>query len=296
MFKLTFVGLASGVSAASPNAALGEQLGNLLSQAITKDAAGAQAAWSKVNSNQPVTINPAVAAVARGSSFLGSCTKLASCPQGWTSKGTFCEAPAGFYGCSKRTHRYAMTDAMKVKFAEQCDVKFECEDSSFLKGASNPILNLHVAPSQSEGGDSVAAQAAALENLEAASISFKQQVAQVLGGRSFLQGKRIAENVGDLASEVPSLSAGISSGDRISLLRALALCSEPNAVAAMRASMVGAAAADVMQRESTPHETRVLAGSLITLLSDGPVASSTTDMNGANGSVDIVMPNPARVY
>jgi CPW-WPC domain-containing protein len=305
---LAALGLASGVSASGPNTAMGEQLGNLLSQAISQDPAGANAAWRSANSNQQVVINPAVASLARGSSFLGSCTKLASCPQGWTSRGTFCDAPAGFYGCSKRTHRFAMTDAMKVKFAEQCDVQFECEDSkSFLQtqGASNPILNLHVAPSQSEGGDSVAAQAAALENLEAAGISFKQQVAQVLAGRSFLQNpigdvQRIAENVGDLASEVPSLKAGLNSGDifevRNSLLRLLGLCSEPNAVNAMRLNMVGTSAANLMKRESTPHQVRVLAGSLITLMSNGPVASGTSDNNGANGSVNIVMPNPNRVY
>jgi hypothetical protein len=65
-----------------------------------------------------------------------------------------------------------------------------------------------------------------------------------------------------------------------------------------------------MSRESTPDTVRSLAGSMITLLTNYPIASEITgikckieiqcfilDVNsGSYGHVNIVMPRPSRVY
>ena len=52
----------------------------------------------------------------------------------------------------------------------------------------------------------------------------------------------------------------------------------------------------IMQRRETTTETKNLAGSLIARLTNLPVATQTTDENGSNGELNIVVPSPSRVY
>ena len=47
-----------------------------------------------------------------------------------------------------------------------------------------------------------------------------------------------------------------------------------------------------MQRRETTTETKNLAGSLIARLTNLPVAAQTTDDNGSNGELNIVVPSP----
>jgi len=53
----------------------------------------------------------------------------------------------------------------------------------------------------------------------------------------------------------------------------------------------------LLKRESTANDIRVLAGSVITLLTDLPVASTTNDVaTGSYAHVNIVLPSPSRIY
>ena len=53
----------------------------------------------------------------------------------------------------------------------------------------------------------------------------------------------------------------------------------------------------LMSSPETPDDTRALAGSLITLLTDVPVTSESSDSKtGSYGHVNIVVPRPSRVY
>ena len=77
----------------------------------------------------------------------------------------------------------------------------------------------------------------------------------------------------------------------------------------MRSAGIVSSCKLLMSRESTPDTVRSLAGSMITLLTNYPVASEITggnficsiilflDVNsGSYGHVNIVMPRPSRVY
>ena len=55
--------------------------------------------------------------------------------------------------------------------------------------------------------------------------------------------------------------------------------------------------ANLLKHESTPADVRALAGSVITLLTDMPVASTVDDnATGSYAHVNIVLPSPGRLY
>merc|ERR1719146_136157 len=77
----------------------------------------------------------------------------------------------------------------------------------------------------------------------------------------------------------------------------IASSSAPGARAALVASPALRAAARLMKEESTPDYIKELAGSVITFVTNMPVASSIADeQSGSAGHVNIVLPNPSRVY
>ena len=80
-------------------------------------------------------------------------------------------------------------------------------------------------------------------------------------------------------------------------MRLIDLWGEPNAKPLMLFSGLLFKCKKLMSSPETPDDTRALAGSLITLLTDVPVTSETSDeKSGSYGHVNIVVPRPARVY
>ena len=81
------------------------------------------------------------------------------------------------------------------------------------------------------------------------------------------------------------------------LRRLLVLASEPNAKAAMIMMGVSHQAAELLKKKSSTVELKRLAASVLTVLTDLPVASSITEEeSGSPGRILIVVPRPSRVY
>ena len=124
-FFFSVCGLAAGLQVRSPaNVRMGEEIGALLSEGISKDPVGFNKSFQSATSNFPVVSNDAVEAVARNhvqsSAFLEmKHVDYDSCPLGWSSAGDLCVAPDGFYGCSRRFNRRVLNASLKQKFAEK---------------------------------------------------------------------------------------------------------------------------------------------------------------------------------
>ena len=326
---LSFCGLVAAVQVRSPaNIKIGEQIGALLSNGISKDPAGFNSAFNAAISNFPVVSNEAVEAVARNhvknSAFLDVSRDYSSCPVGWIVQGDLCVAPEGFFGCSRRFNRKLMNDHMKQKFAENCSVEFP---ASFVQKfwdpeTVHPILNLHVKESGSDASTNAAVEAsqrAQLAALEAEEAQTKEVLADMLGRvstgleaaakkvsskqTSFLgiisDVQREGEGLAHLRQELTSMRSRLAKGGYPAynaLVHLLNLASEPNAQNVMFLQFTGKALADLMRKESTPDSLRNLAGSVLTQISNAPVSTMTSDFEGGAGHVNIVVPRPSRVY
>lgn len=92
------------------------------------------------------------------------------------------------------------------------------------------------------------------------------------------------------------LEAGGDTAAR-ALSNILSSSSAPGIRPVLFASPVIRAAANLMMEESTPDYVKELAGSVITFVTNMPIASSVADtQSGSAGHVNIVLPNPSRVY
>ena len=80
------------------------------------------------------------------------------------------------------------------------------------------------------------------------------------------------------------------------LVRLVSLTSDPDARSVMISAGAVAAGETLMKRPDTSDRNVGLAGSLLTMLSGMPVAVEVSDVAGANGHVDIVIPRPSRMY
>jgi hypothetical protein len=117
---------------------------------------------------------------------------------------------------------------------------------------------------------------------------------------SFLQGKTTASDISRVANLVNGLKSDIATGGDAagrSLSELINLVGTSGASDTMRYSGVLQRAASVLESESASDHAKGLAGSLITLLTDMPVSSETSDIaSGGNGHVTIVLPSPQRIY
>ena len=108
------------------------------------------------------------------------------------------------------------------------------------------------------------------------------------------------DHMSSLKNDVQKLGSRVSAGGRKAkkaLMRLIGLMSEPNAKPLMMVSGVLFKCKRLMSSPETPDDTRALAGSLITLLTDVPVTSESSDSKtGSYGHVNIVVPRPSRVY
>ena len=159
-----------------------------------------------------------------------------------------------------------------------------------------------------------------LTELETGETNFKEMLANALAQRhtssaSFVRAPSGSELAGTVVSDVQrekssmgQLSAGIKNyADNIdaggyaayrALSSLLTLAGEPNGRMAMHLyTPLLAKLKTLMGRESTPDQIRILAGSVITLITNMPVSSQISDAkSGSYGRVNIVLPRPSRVY
>lgn len=99
--------------------------------------------------------------------------------------------------------------------------------------------------------------------------------------------------------EISKLIPRVKAGGRMAtkaLVRLVSLTTDPDARSVMISAGAVAAAETLMKRPDTSDRNAGLAGSLLTMLSGMPVAVEVSDVAGANGHVDIVIPRPSRVY
>jgi hypothetical protein len=115
-----------------------------------------------------------------------------------------------------------------------------------------------------------------------------------------MDAEMMMDHMASLRNDVRKLSSRLRAGGRKAkraLTRLIDLMSEPNAKPLMMVSGVLFKCKSLMSSPETPDDTRALAGSLITLLTDVPVTSESSDQKtGSYGHVNIVVPRPSRVY
>merc|ERR1712113_435928 len=100
----------------------------------------------------------------------------------------------------------------------------------------------------------------------------------------------------DIAKCLPLIASGGAQA-RVGLLHLLSLSEQPSAIEVMKAAGVEASVARLMKSPSTSDRTQGLAGSLITLMSNMPVAVAISDAtSGSEGRVHVTFPRPSRVY
>ena len=161
-----------------------------------------------------------------------------------------------------------------------------------------------------------------LTQLQSDESSFKEMLANALSRRSaqsssasFVQAPTGAEVAAQVTADVQrekssmqQLSASIKSyADSVdaggytayhALSSLLSLAGEPNGRTALHLyTPLLRKLKTLMGRESTPDQVRILAGSIITLITNMPVSSQISDeKSGSYGHVNIVLPRPSRVY
>jgi hypothetical protein len=193
--------------------------------------------------------------------------------------------------------------------------------SSFLQ-APRGKLNLFV----EEGAGSMAdrlfeqedrQQRHQLTQFQSDEASFKEMLANALSRRSasFVQAPTGAEvaaqvtadvqrektSMQQLSASIKNYANGVDAGGYTAyhaLSSLLSLAGEPNGRTALHLyTPLLSKLKTLMGRESTPDQVRILAGSVITLITNMPVSSQIADAkSGSYGHVNIVLPRPSRVY
>ncbi|EPR62581.1 hypothetical protein TGME49_262090 [Toxoplasma gondii ME49] len=109
-----------------------------------------------------------------------------------------------------------------------------------------------------------------------------------------------ARHIFNTGREIATLNVRVLSGGRradSALARLKTLVSRPYSKKLMKALGSPMSALFLMQREATPDRQRWLAGSILTLVSDLPIATDIADSaTGGFGHVNVVLPRPSRVH
>lgn len=125
-----------------------------------------------------------------------------------------------------------------------------------------------------------------------ATNEFRTNLLAALKNKQFLESKA--------SSSVHKLKQRVAYGGQVARNALNALINLTQFAESKKAMVAGGVldeCAKLLKRESTPNDLKALAGSVITLLTDLPVASTVTDVSsGSNAHVNIVLPSPNRVY
>ena len=193
----------------------------------------------------------------------------ATCPDDWTTAGVQCVGPIDYQGpCATMIDLSGLTVAQKDAYAKACHTPWPCRGDSFFESGS--FLQYAVQD-------------------DAASES----------QRFIVDSKLRASQLTIAKKEISKLIPRVKAGGRMAtkaLARLVSLTSDLDAKSVMTNAGVVATAETFMKRPDTSDRNVALAGSLLTMLSGMPVAVEVSDVAGANGHVDIIIPRPSRVY
>ena len=193
----------------------------------------------------------------------------ATCPDDWTTAGVQCVGPIDYQGpCATMIDLSGLTVAQKDAYAKACHTPWPCRGDSFFESGS--FLQYAVQD-------------------DAASES----------QRFIVDSKLRASQLTIAKKEISKLIPRVKAGGRMAtkaLARLVSLTSDLDAKSVMTNAGVVATAETLMKRPDTSDRNVALAGSLLTMLSGMPVAVEASDVAGANGHVDIIIPRPSRVY
>lgn len=332
--KLFVLGLVGCVVANPANIHLGEEIGAVLSKGLSSDPQGFEQAFEGASASMPILSNTAVENVARNhlaktaSAFL-AVPNYDVCPVGWRLESDRCYAPEGYYQCASRSfHLKILNDAYKKKLAEKCGLEFPTVTSFAQTGkywpyaAENPILNLHVKESGSDAAinqsveQAQRSQLAALESEEATTkeilsdmisrlnLQVEETQRKISGKQTAFLGivsdvQREMANYNQMKGELLSIKSRLTAGGYSAyngLVHLLNLVSEPNFRVAAFLFGIPMSLDRILKMESTPDQVRQMAGSVLTHITNSPVASEVSDTHGGAGHVNIVVPRPSRVY
>lgn len=208
------------------------------------------------------------------------------------------ENPAGFAA--------EMEDAFSAKIRNPAmDAAVASANKKYGSFLQRPALNLHVGETVSSSLDSEKATArAALAELEHSELEFADKMVHAY--TSFLStpadAQREASSFHGMKAVVNYYAALIDQGGlsaRKGLAGLLNLASLPNGKAALSlvSPLLVRKASNLAQKESTPDDTRNLAGSLVTYITGLPVSFQSSDVStGSYGHTSIVVPAPSRIY
>ncbi|CAD7976432.1 unnamed protein product [Amoebophrya sp. A25] len=166
---------------------------------------------------------------------------------------------------------------------------------SFLKRPST--LNLHVGETAQTSSSERAATTSALMALESGEARLLETLSQK---SSFIQSplsdlQRLGAEAAVFKDALTYYGGLVDAGDRRGLVGLLQLASLPNARVPMATVLFKCT--QFAKKESTSDADRELAGSIITYLTNMPVAFQSSDAaSGSYGHTNIVLPAPSRVY
>ena len=194
----------------------------------------------------------------------------ATCPDRWTTVGVQCVGPIDYQGpCATMVDLSGLTVVQKDAYAQACHTPWPCGSDSLL-GSGTSFL-----------------QYALQDNTASDSQRFIVD--------SKLRASQLTIAKKEIAKLIPRVKAGGRMASK-ALARLVSLTSDPDAKSVMISAGAVAAAETLMKRPDTSDRNVALAGSLLTMLSGMPVAVEVSDVAGANGHVDIILPRPSRVY
>jgi CPW-WPC domain-containing protein len=194
----------------------------------------------------------------------------ATCPDDWTIVGVQCVGPVDYQGpCATMIDLSGLTIDQKAAYAKACATPWPCFADGFLERGASFLQH--------------ALQDGAASESQRFIVDSKLRVSQLNMAKK------------EVSKLIPRVKAGGRKATK-ALARLVSLTTDPDAKSVMISAGVVAAAETLMKRPDTSDRNVGLAGSLLTMLSGMPVAVEVSDMAGANGHVDIIIPRPSRVY
>jgi len=199
-----------------------------------------------------------------------------------------------FFGADSRS---SVSDILAETQKTQAEAK-AISDKQFFEMPSTEEFVLNIVPPSEAHDEAKRSVLAEIEKSKASSMrqvnSFRAQL-NSMKGEQFLQ-----MSAGQVSSSVSKLKNRIAYGGQIArnaLNSLINMMQFSEAKKAMIAAGVPSECATLLKRESTANDLRALAGSVITLLTDMPVASTVADAaTGSYAHVNIVLPSPNRIY
>jgi hypothetical protein len=214
-----------------------------------------------------------------------------------------------FFGADKKEAHNSMTDILmetqKTNIAAKAMSEHQFLETpsigKYLRdNAAGEEFVLNLVPPTESHDQAKRSVLAEIEKSTASNFRQIQSFRTKLASLAKPQEQFIETSAAQMSSSVNKLKNRIAYGGQIArnaLNSLINLIQFSEAKKAMIASGVLSECATLLKRESTANDLRALAGSVITLLTDMPVASTVDDAStGSYAHVNIVLPSPNRIY